>query len=159
MQKSMYPPDAGNDLDFDFWKSSNERAVQRVDEYMEERMFCSASPEMVRYVSVARYATLIEMARASLRGMFSAEDFRLLLNAHPQPWWPESSWCYCDTSVADALSAYMSDDQADPCIVALYNKISELDTVRLLALTDLLECGWRRGIDWIIESTELHRLN
>lgn len=155
MEKNIYHRDADDDRAFDIWKAENEQAVRRVDRYLDERMFWNASPEMVSYVTLARYAALIDMARESLRGMFTAEDFRLLFNAHPQPWWPESSWCSGYSSIADALYwQCMSDGLADPAIVDLHSKVQALDTVPLLAFTDLLECGWRQGIASIVDATE-----
>lgn len=87
MKENFYTNDSVDDYEFEWWKETNEADVRRVDRYMAERVSQDASPAMVSCVTLARYSALIQIGRESLRGMFTAEDFHLIFNAHPQPWW------------------------------------------------------------------------
>lgn len=142
--KDNFPPnEAQDDFEFEFWKETNEWNVRNVVHYMNERVSESASPDMVRYVTLARFSALMQVGRESLRGMFSAEEFHLLFNAHPQPWWndiPTNGYAM----LADAIYwEYAHERDESPLVSELIRKLLELDVFQQMVLVDALECAWR----------------
>lgn len=109
-----------------------------------ERVAFQASADMVSHVALSRYFQLLNCGRAALRGMFSAYELCLLLNANPQPWWSENLFGETVWTVADAIYwSYMDEADATPEVEVLLQKVQSLNLVQRLALTDVLECAWR----------------
>lgn len=143
MEEKIFPNDVVDDREFAWWKEMNVEGVQRVERYMDERVSRGASHEMVNYVTLARFSALIQLGRESLRGMFSAEEFHLLCNAHPQPWWHDIQ-TNGYAMLADSIYwEYVHERDGSPVVSELIRKLLELDVFQQMVLADVLECGWR----------------
>lgn len=143
MEEKNSPNDAVDDREFAWWKAMNVADVQRVEQYMDERVSWGASPEMVNYVTLARFSALIQLGRESLRGMFTAEDFYMLSCVNPAPWWYDLR-TNGYARLGDAIYwEYAHERDESPVVSELIRKLLELDVFQQMVLADVLECGWR----------------
>lgn len=143
MQESIRKEVTVSEFLFDCWKDENEDYLEKLDRYMAERVSEAASREMVSLVAQTRYVELLEIGRASLKGTFTTDELFLLLNAYPQPWWPELNGgrgCFF-ASLIDI--EYVGDDEPTPAIEELIRKLCNLDVLQQVALTDVFERAWR----------------
>lgn len=131
-------------FEFSCWKEDNFVEHECAKNFVAERVTPQASPDMVGHVALARYSQLLKCGRGTLKGMFSADELRLVLHAHPQPWWSENLWGEIAWNVADAIySNYMDGVEVTPEVDGLFQKIQSLNPMQRLALVDVLECAWR----------------
>lgn len=143
MQESIRNKETQSGFELDSWKQENEYSLKRLDHYMAERVAEGASREMVSLVTQTRYVKLLEIGRASLQSMFTADELHLLLNAYPQPWWPElneGAGCFFTSLIS---TEYQGADEPNPAAERLMRKLSNLDGLQQMALADVLECAWR----------------
>lgn len=143
MQESIRNDVTVSEFLFDCWKEENEYSLEKLDRYMTERVNEAASRDMVSLVAQTRYMELLEIGRASLQGTFTADELYLLLNAYPQPWWPELNGgrsCFFASLIS---TEYVGDDEPTPAIEELMRKLCNLDVLQQMALTDVFERAWR----------------
>lgn len=143
MQESIRNKETQSGFELDSWKQENEYSLKRLDHYMAERVAEGASREMVSLVTQTRYVKLLEIGRASLQGMFTADELHLLLNAYPQPWWPELNegvGCFFASLIS---TEYQGAGEPTPAVEELMRKLSNLDGLQQMALADVFECAWR----------------
>lgn len=146
MQKALTKKFTKEELEFDFWKTNNEMDDQLVGRSVSARVARGASRKMVCHVALARYFRLMDSGRASLRGMFSVDDLRVLLDVNPQPWWHENLYGEPVWAIADGIYwNYIEGCESNPEIDELFNKVQSLNLLQRLALVDVLECAWRDG--------------
>ena len=144
MKKESFDMRTLADFEFSCWKDENFIDNKYIEKCLDQRVMAQASSKMVGHVALARYFRLLECGRGALIGMFSADELRLVLHAHPQPWWSENLWGETAWNVADAIySNYMDGVEVTPEVEGLFHKIQSLNPMQRLALVDVLECAWR----------------
>lgn len=137
----------GNEENFDLYKE--ERLEKLEFEYTKRNGAQpiapdnALSPQFVIQQAAERYFDFVNDAMNEIQGIFTEEEFRIILNCTNTPlisWQHSASFA---NMVADELGIEALDDLPDGTIKALLLKLLELKNAQSLALTDLCETYWR----------------
>ena len=126
------------------WKEENPLAERLIHERTQERVTASMSPELVTRVSLARYFRVLDAARLEIQGMFSEEEVMAMLRAHPH----ETLTAELEERPTNIFFSAFGEDllPVDSLEHRLCEKLAGLSTLQELALIDVLECAWRKGL-------------